>query len=86
VATIVKGLGGTTIGSANAGAITVAGGVGSFVLKRPGVSGSADISMSAPVYLQAGSNGGGTNPSVAGRATFGVYKGANEFIYLRETY
>lgn len=28
----------------------------------------------------------GGNPSIAGRATFGVYRGRNEFIYMRENY
>ncbi|MBI5889668.1 MAG: DUF11 domain-containing protein [Nitrosomonadales bacterium] len=60
----------------NAGAVTVANGVRAFTLNRPGVNGSADVSLSSPAYLL----------SVAGRVTFGVYKGANQFIYMRETY
>jgi MSHA biogenesis protein MshQ len=61
---------------ANAGTVTVAGGMRAFSINRPGVSGSADISLSSPAYLL----------SVAGRVTFGVYKGANQFIYQREAY
>lgn len=70
----------------NAGAVTVVSGIMNFTLNRPLVAGSADISLGAPGYLLAGSNGAGVNPSKAGRATFGVYKGNNEFIYLRENY
>jgi len=53
-------------------------GVGSFKLSAPGTgkTGSVDIATSAPSYL----------PSDKARATFGVYKGASEFIYLRENY
>ena len=53
-------------------------GMGNFILAKPGVgkSGSVDMTTSAPSYL----------PSNKARATFGVYKGANEFIYLRENY
>jgi hypothetical protein len=40
------------------------------------VAGAADVSLNAPAWL----------PSNAARATFGVYKGNNEFIYLRENY
>ena len=63
-------------------------GILSFKLSKPtgGGTGSVDVSISAPNYLLAGSNGAAVNPSKAGRATFGVYKGNNEFIYLRETY
>jgi len=63
-------------------------GILSFKLSKPsgGGTGSVDVSISAPGYLLAGSNGAAVNPSKAGRATFGVYKGNSEFIYLRETY
>jgi len=66
----------------------VISGILSFKLSKPsgGGTGSVDVSISAPNYLLAGSNGAAVNPSIAGRATFGVYKGNNEFIYLRETY
>jgi MSHA biogenesis protein MshQ len=60
----------------NVGPVTVAGGVRAFRINRPGVSGSADIRLSSPAYLL----------SVKGRVTFGVYKGANQFIYQREAY
>lgn len=66
----------------------VVNGILSFNLSKPtgGGTGSVDVSISAPNYLLAGSNGAAVNPSDPGRATFGVYKGANEFIYLRENY
>lgn len=59
----------------------------SFILGRPGVTGSVNLGLSVPANCA-------TNPaqaacylgSVVARATFGVYKGNNEFIYLRESY
>lgn len=60
----------------NVGTVTVAGGIRAFRINRPGVSGSADIRLSSPAYLL----------SVPGRVTFGVYKGANQFIFQREMY
>lgn len=59
-----------------------------FKLSKPssGGTGSVDVSISAPDYLLTGSNGAGVDPSRLGRATFGVYKGNNQFIYLREMY
>jgi len=85
VASIVKGPL-ASVSVAGAGVVTVDGGVITFTLNKPLVTGSADISLNAPACLLAGSNVAGVNPSKAGRATFGVYKGANEFIYLRENY
>jgi MSHA biogenesis protein MshQ len=69
-----------------AGPVTVAGGVKAFTLNKPLVTGSADISFSAPSYLLAGSNTAAVNPTVKGRATFGVYSGNNNLIYQRESY
>jgi MSHA biogenesis protein MshQ len=59
-----------------------------FNLSKPtgGGTGSVDVSITAPDYLLAGSNGAGVIPSISGRATFGVYKGRNDFIYQRESY
>ena len=53
-------------------------GTGSFILVAPGAgnTGSVDMTTNAPGYL----------PSNTARATFGVYKAGNEFIYLRENY
>lgn len=75
VATIIKG---PLVAVAVAGpaSATVSGGAHIFTLARPGVAGAADVSLNAPAWL----------PSNAARATFGVYKGNNEFIYLRENY
>jgi hypothetical protein len=53
-------------------------GSGGFTLSIPGNSntGSVDMNFSVPSYL----------PSNTARATFGVYKGPNKFIYRREEY
>lgn len=70
--------------------VTLVGGAGGFSLAAPGagISGSVDMSIPAP--------GAGCSvapvplgcylPSNSARATFGVYKGRKEFIYLRENY
>lgn len=77
VQSIIKGpLTGITV--AGPGVTTLAGGITSFKLNKPGVSGVVDISVNAPSYL--------STSGVTGRATFGVYKGTKEFIYLREAY
>ncbi|MDO8988724.1 MAG: LamG-like jellyroll fold domain-containing protein [Sideroxyarcus sp.] len=73
----------------NIGSVAVAAGLRSFTVNRPGIAGSADILLGgadAPSYLLTGSNGEAVNPGVAGLVTFGVYKGANQFIYMREAY
>lgn len=75
VATNITGLGGA-ISIATPGGVTVVDGVQVFVLNKPGVPGSVDISLNAPGYL----------PSQTGRAAFGMYKGTKEFIYQRENY
>lgn len=69
--------GATSVVPATASVVFV-NGVSSFKLAAPGAgkTGSVDMTTSAPSYL----------PSSPARATFGVYKGANEFIYLRENY
>ncbi|MDO8925764.1 MAG: hypothetical protein Q7U94_02495 [Sideroxyarcus sp.] len=72
------------INAVGAGAVTLAGGVRVINLAAPGVTGSADIGLSAPSYLLAGSNGAAVDPTVPGRVTFGVYKNRNNFIYRRE--
>jgi hypothetical protein len=53
-------------------------GVGSFRLRAPGATatGSVDMTSNNPSYL----------PSNTARATFGVYKGNDNFIDLRESY
>lgn len=59
--------------------------VPAFQLSQPtcGETGSVDASIAAPDYLMATSNAAGINPDRTARATLGVYKGANKFIYLR---
>lgn len=59
-----------------AGVVTLASGNKSLQLNAPGKTGVADLCVNAPAYLTC----------QAGRMTFGVYKGRNEFIYLRESY
>lgn len=75
VPTIVAGpLASGNISVVGAGAVTVTNGVKIFTLNKPGVTGSAGISLNAPIYL----------PTVTGRATFGIYK--SPLIYRRENY
>jgi MSHA biogenesis protein MshQ len=56
----------------------IVSGSGQIGLSRPGAgnNGSVDVTVTSPAYL----------PGNTGRATFGVFKGSNEFIYLREAY
>lgn len=85
VASNITGMGGAV--SINApSAAAVASGVRTFTVAAPGVPGSADFSLDTPAYLLTGSNGAAVNPSIPGRATFGIYKGDSIFIYQREAY
>jgi hypothetical protein len=67
-------------------AITLAAGVSAITLSAPGVgnSGSVDLTLSVPNWLQFNWSGAVGNPKA--RATFGVFRNVNEFIYLREAY
>ncbi len=78
-ATIVKGpLALANVNVVTPGLVTFANGINTFKLAAPSLAGSVDLKIiTAPDYLL---------PSTTGRATFGVYKGASEFIYLRENY
>ena len=78
-AVIVKGpLALANVSVVTPGLVAFTNGVNTFKLTAPNVAGSADLTIiTAPSYLL---------PSTNGRATFGVYKGANGFIYLRENY
>jgi len=85
IVTNIVGLGGAvSITAPSAGAVNA--GIRTFTVSAPGVPGSADFTLSAPAYLLAGSNGAGVDPSIAGHATFGIYKGDSIFIYQREAY
>jgi uncharacterized repeat protein (TIGR01451 family) len=64
------------ISAKGAGIVTMSGGTAKFTLNAPGVSGKASISLSAPSYL----------PSTAGIATFGIFPGRKEIIFMRENY
>jgi hypothetical protein len=70
-------LGNMVVGDTTLTVPTIVKGIGQIGLSKPGVNkhGSVDVTVTAPTYLP------GT-----GRATFGVYKGSNEFIYQREAY
>ncbi|ARU31013.1 hypothetical protein CAP31_04495 [Sulfuriferula sp. AH1] len=60
-------------------------GNGKLQLSKPNAQGHVDITIAAPGWLQYNWKGAGlTNPTA--RATFGIYKNANEFIYMREMY
>lgn len=59
--------------------VVMTNGISSYLLAAPGANnnGSVDMTVNAlSAYL----------PSNTARATFGVYKGANELIYMRENY
>jgi hypothetical protein len=64
------------ISAKNAGIVSMNGGSAKFTLNAPGIPGKASISLSAPSYL----------PSTAGIATFGIFPGRKEIIYMRENY
>jgi MSHA biogenesis protein MshQ len=81
----IVGLGGAVSIDAPSAA-TVTSGIRSFTVSAPGVAGSADFSLDAPSYLLTGSNGAAVDPSISGRATFGIYSGNDAFIYQREAY
>jgi MSHA biogenesis protein MshQ len=71
--------------------VTLVGGVGGFSLAAPGAGISGSVDMSIPVLIGAGCSVvsvplGCYLPANSARATFGVYKGRKEFIYLRENY
>lgn len=60
-------------------------GDGRLKLSKPNAKGYVDITITAPAWLQYNWKGAGlTNPTA--RATFGIYKNTNEFIYMREMY
>ena len=58
--------------------VVITNGAGSFLLEKPGagMAGSVDIGIGAPAYL----------PSATSRATFGLYRGNDEFIDMREAF
>jgi MSHA biogenesis protein MshQ len=85
VVNILNGLGGG-LSVASPGVVTVMGGASTFTLNAPSVTGNADISLNAPNYLLAGNNGAGLNPSNPARVTFGIFKGSDKMIYMREVY
>lgn len=76
--------GGTTVATLNN---PLAAGNASLKLTAPGAghAGYVDITVNSPAWLDFNWKGAGdTDP--AARATFGIYKNANEFVYIRENY
>lgn len=72
---------GSTTTPTPTGVNTVSNGLLNIRLSKPsaGHAGSAMINPTVSVYLP-------MLPAAGGQATFGVYRGADEFIYLRENY
>lgn len=64
----------------------VLNGAANIHLTKPGAGndGALDLTLSVPAWLQYNWTGTVGNPKA--RATFGVYKNVNEFIYQRESY
>lgn len=84
-----------TLGGVTAGSGTLASGDGGLWLSRPGAGnhGYVNLSLTAPDYLKynwngtdEGADGNWFDDNPTARARFGVYKNANEFIYMRENY
>jgi hypothetical protein len=70
------------------GSVTMSGGIKTFTLTAPGpnATGIVDIRFNAPSYLLTDSITGCVPCSLPGRASFGIYKGNNSIIYMRENY
>jgi len=67
--------------------VALLNGVGSFNLAAPGSGSNGSVDISVPATTCATTPTLGCYlPGVTGRATFGVYKGSNQFIYQRESY
>lgn len=71
--------------------VTLSSGVGGFTLSAPGAGKNGSVDMSIPALTGASCYVapvplGCYLPSNTARATFGVYKGNNQFIYMRENY
>jgi MSHA biogenesis protein MshQ len=69
--------------------VSLAAGVSAIALSAPAVgavsnSGSVDLTLTVPNWLRFNWSGAVGDPKA--RATFGVYRNANELIYLREAY
>ena len=62
----------------------VSAGVSTINLTAPNLSGSIDLTLTVPAWLQFNWSGVVGNPKA--RATFGAYNSADEFIYQRENY
>ncbi len=63
-----------------------ASGNGGLRLTRPNIKGYVDITIPTDTWLQFPWRGGVGRINPTARATFGVYKNAREFIYIREMY
>ncbi|MBI5435621.1 MAG: hypothetical protein HY937_00650 [Nitrosomonadales bacterium] len=78
--------------TAVSGNVSFSSGLGDMKLTKPGAKCTADITANlaaeipSKAYLQGKWSGVNYDQNPAARAIFGVYKGANEFIYMRENY
>jgi len=65
-----------------------AAGDGGLVFSAPGSEGNiqVQVDLSSSPWLQYDWDGDGTQEGPSARATFGIYKGSQHHIYLRETY
>ncbi|NOT12918.1 MAG: hypothetical protein HOP23_13975 [Methylococcaceae bacterium] len=76
-----------TIDGINSGLSTLSLGISNLLWTKPGANntGYVDMTITAPTWLQYNWTGSGdTDPSA--RATFGIYKGSEKVIYMREVY
>ncbi len=78
--------------TAVSGNVSFSSGLGDMKLTKPGAKCTADITANlaaeipSKAYLQGKWSGVNYDQNPTARAIFGVYKGANEFIYMRENY
>ena len=80
-------LGAMTVGASDLSATTslsISSGGAILTLPAPNLSGSIDLTLTVPSWLQYNWTGIAGNPKA--RATFGAYKNTNQFIYQRENY
>lgn len=82
---LVAGACSTTLGTIGAGSVTVPPPYGVYSIKL-GAPGAGNSPASEDLTVNSGGWHTSWLPSTTGRASFGVYKGAKEFIYQREAY
>lgn len=80
-------LGGMTVGASDLTAIAsvqIAAGLANLILPAPNLSGSIDLTLTVPTWLQYNWTGVMGNPRA--RVSFGRFRNTGEFIYQRENY